>query len=284
MNRKVMTITSALLCVVICILIINFSLAWFSVDIRSGTDSLTFNISSDIEMVVAFAPDDLKINLTPAKANKGAVAAGYTIGEGADVLTVNQDKYIDEPATIGVAKASMLYLGSSGGVTSNYRMKVSCGMYTGESGGVNVSSDVLYMVLACGTGFKMDSQWLLGNVDGSNVREINSQYRTRIDEEIYDEQSKQFVDYNFQNDINDNEYYLLDTNIKSPALLKEFGIEGEWNNGELSQSSYTIVQDKMNFQFLVIAWYNRVDELLDPEIQASDKIVISLGISKDGGN
>lgn len=284
MNRKVMTITSALLCVVICILIINFSLAWFSVDIRSGTDSLTFNISSDIEMVVAFAPDDLKINLTPAKANKGAVAAGYTIGEGADVLTVNQDKYIDEPATIGVAKASMLYLGSSGGVTSNYRMKVSCGMYTGESGGVNVSSDVLYMVLACGTGFKMDSQWLLGNVDGSNVREINSQYRTRIDEEIYDEQSKQFVDYNFQNDINDNEYYLLDTNIKSPALLKEFGIEGEWNNGELSQSSYTIVQDKMNFQFLVIAWYNRVDELLDPEIQASDKIVISLGISKDGVN
>lgn len=284
MNRKVMTITSALLCVVICILIINFSLAWFSVDIRSGTDSLTFNISSDIEMVVAFAPDDLKINLTPAKANKGAVAAGYTIGEGADVLSVNQDKYIDEPATIGVAKASMLYLGSSGGVTSNYRMKVSCGMYTGENGGVNVSSDVLYMVLACGTGFKMDSQWLLGNVDGSNVREINSQYRTRIDEEIYDEQSKQFVDYNFQNDINDNEYYLLDTNIKSPALLKEFGIEGEWNNGELSQSSYTIVQDKMNFQFLVIAWYNRVDELLDPEIQASDKIVISLGISKDGGN
>lgn len=284
MNKKAMLIISALLCTVICGLIIGFSFAWFSADLRSGSDSLTFNISSDIEMVVAFAPDDLKINLTPAKANKGAVAAGYTIGEGADVLSVNQDKYIGEPATIGVAKASMLYLGSSGGVTSNYRMKVSCGMYTGETGAVNVSSDVLYMVLACGTGFKMDSEWLLGNVANSKVREINSQYRTRIDEEIYDEQSKQFVAYNFQNDINDNEYYLLDTNIKSPSLLKEFGIEGVWNNGELAQSSYTIVQDKMNFQFLIIAWYNRVDELLDPEIQASDSIVISLGISKDGGN
>lgn len=284
MNKKAMLITSALLCTVICGLIIGFSLAWFSIDIRSGTDSLTFNISSDIEMVVAFAPDDLKINLTPAKANKGAVAAGLTIGEGADVLTTNQDKYIDEPATIGVARASMLYLGSSGGVSSNYRMKVSCGMYTGETGGVNISSDVLYMVFACGTGFKMDDEWLLGNIENSNVREINSQYRTRIDEEIYDEQSKQFVSYNFQNDINDNAYYLLDTNIKSPSLLKEFGIEGVWNNGELAQSSYTIVEDKMNFQFLVIAWYNRVDELLDPEIQASDTIVISLGISKDGGN
>ncbi len=284
MNRKAMLITSALLCTVICGLIIGFSLAWFSIDLRAGTDSLTFNISSDIEMVVAFAPDDLKINLTPAKANKGAVAAGLTIGEGADVLTTNQDKYIDEPATIGVAKASMLYLGSSGGVSSNYRMKVSCGMYTGETGGVNIASDINYMVFACGTGFIMDDAWLLGNVENSKVREINSQYRTRIEEEIYDEQSKQFVSYNFQNDINDNAYYLLDTNIKSPSLLKEFGIKGVWNNGELAQSSYTIVQEKMNFQFLVIAWYNRVDELLDPEIQASDIIVISLGISKDGGN
>ena len=315
MKRKAMIFSMIIAMIAIVVTIVGYSIAWYSVN--SEVDkSLDYIIYSRTLVSFEISQADFFAKITPAVAVEGAVATGQDVS-GVFSATGN----IETRASLGVSKLQLQYYGDSGtgsmeiscgayssfgGVNYDVGDDVS---YIVCAKGTGLSIDGRWFV----SQLPQTDRWI-ANEGGTGYVQYsfgaNDQYYLLTSNLRHDELYSYFGINNYLTvctyDSSSGNYadwwekipeYRTDDAFKAAVTgaisdgKTQFTFNGFWYDLQESEGVYTVLcedqvgaiatSSEMNMEFLIMIWYNKVDELLDPVI-SEGTMRVSITVDTEG--
>jgi len=311
-NKKIYFYITLILIVSVMTIVLTYSYSWFLPNILSNKN-LDYIIYSDSVVFLDFSSNETFSKLVEAQAVEGAVAAGQPLG---NIFTGTTLENIARNAEIGAIEVDLAYYGQSGSsnllkINGSVSVDIDGTIH-------DIGSDVSYLVCAYSDRFSMSENWRMTQIPGNCWLNDNGNgylnFTLNVEKDYYllltNASHEELLDFGINNYLKVCEYdniteaFVFDSAYAEYATDSAFKIEVaaaiaankdsfvfnafEFVISEPEGSVYTIYEDtkspevvvneELQLKFLILIWYNKVDELLDPAIVRAKGMVLSVSV------